>query len=424
MNNLIWLQDALKEKLYYLKIHSDQLFRYHISVEEGSEILYIPLVPNYILKNRKHISIYVPNYGNLSLILDLDKLGYVLEDDLLIPKNGFCHLPDEIVSELNFFVEQKKRDIIFSLHRFMNALTSTVQNWRMHYILAQHSGSVLNLSDIQLDIIHSKSGYGKSHEIINSFQRYDGRVVIVVFGDGAEANIEENTDGMETFFYSERKGSKDKFRKYMLSNMKHSDNPAIRKLQLQWQKLIGTGSIQSFLLVFSPNVVVREWDLLRFNKTIKHTNFNKVYVDDANNFHPWNILDILPISKNIFIAGDDEGQLLAKRDFEYLVHRLQIPSLKVKNISKYIKGSVKTKQMNLDEPLSTKDFISGNLRTIAKMMRSGISFPPKKVKIHDEVNYHLKKVSQFQNQSLLTIFDEWPVSKTTRILPIKLSIQR
>lgn len=183
--NLVWLKEALAEKLYRIKIQSSQVFRFHCSTEDNDHLLYIPLIPNYIIQRYPSIELSIENYGNIVLDLVKMKLGYLIPDNINLPNFGLCKVPKEVISDLRFHVNRQKHYINNTLVRFLSSLTSNTTKWRYHYLRGQFGNdNLLEESGLNLEIIEGEAGTGKSHSIIHSYDKYDGRVITIVYEDG------------------------------------------------------------------------------------------------------------------------------------------------------------------------------------------------------------------------------------------------
>ncbi len=380
--DLLWLQDTLEEKLYRIRILSDQSFRYHCTSESGEKYLYIPLIPNYLINKFTKIDLEIHGIGNISLNLNNEKQGYPISDDQNIPKEGFCRLPESLIQELKNHIHKKKNQIKRTLIRFLNSYKSSTTSWRSNYLKGQKGIPIdMNANGLRLEIIEGEAGTGKSETIIRSLPNYDGRVAIIVFSDGGAMNFRERTNPGEIYFYNNQNCIKF-FKDQFLDRIKQSEvefTLTEQQIQDEWKDLLDkASSINSFLSVFSNAVVIKEKDISFFNYEIGNPIFYKLFVDDANNFHPWNILEVLPMSNDITITGDDKGQLFAEKDFEYLVNKLQFKTLDTSLNRKFDRSKAKTSSMDLNEKLSTKEYMQGDMRVLARTIRSGISFPPKK----------------------------------------------
>ena len=417
-HNLLWLIEAIDEKLFKIKILSDNSFRYHLTTEDQVDILYIPLIPNYIIKKHPKIELTFVNEGKAEFELDVQKFGYVIPEELKLPKNGLCYLPNSVINQLRFHVNHKKKDLKSTLTRFLSSLNSRAVKWRFNYLKGQiENNCVLANSGLKLEIIEGEAGTGKSENILRKFRGYNGRVAIIVNEIGAIQNLKERSNHLEIFYYNDS-ANVNNFRNEFenaISNSETEFDLKIQKIRDEWKELIKKPDLSSFLSAFAPGVAVKEKDLSYFSKNNRNHSFHKVFIDDSNNFHPWNILEILPLSKDVTITGDNSGQLFAKKDFEYLAHRLQLQSTQKSSGSKFDPKKSTIKKMNLDEPLSAKDYVHGNMRRLAKTIRSGLSFP-RKVKIDTEIEEHHKKVIEFKNRSLFSIFKDWPTEIDIRVL--------
>ena len=420
--DIIWLKDTIEELIFKIKILENDKYRYEIVEHSEKKILFFPIIPRSIIRRFQTLSIkFKANRSEERIILNQldDQRGYELDTRINFSNFGVCEIiSPEFHEKMREYLDKRKYYIKQIIGYFVNSFKKTIMKWKLNVLRGQRN-FIGNLDDefLKLKIIEGQAGTGKTEYIIRQVPKFNGRVGIIVYGDGAiETYLERIGDDLNSLYvFSNQKFSKTYHQRIVeaIELSKIDEDEHINLIQDEWIELLSSfKDMSSFFSMFSPAVLIKERDVSKFLMIVKPTKLFSVYVDDGNQFHPWSLLEILPLSDNITITGDNT-QLKAIKDFEFVVKRLGFSensvSINLPSETEFV--GIPRIQMNLDEELTLSTFMSGNLRRLSKSIQSGLSFPKLKLfeNLDGDLIERIREISNLRDRSLLTVVKSWPV---------------